>query len=155
MDPRRLLARVIFTGRPDAPLATSVLGAQSLGGTLAVYGLIEFGGYGFIGVFVAATVLRDYERRHVYYKELHDVAEIGEQVLVVVIMTLLGELIAHGLFVPLTWQLVVAAVLVVFVVRPVASPVALLGFDRSWNERTVIAFYGFRDIGTRYTSRSV
>lgn len=146
-----VLAKVIFAGRPDAPLATSVLGVQSLGGTLAVHGLIEFvGGYGFIGVFIAATVLRDYERRHVYYEELHDVAEISEQVLMAVIMTLLGGLIAHGLFAPLTWRLVVAAVLVVFVVRPVAGLVGLLGFDRSWKERSVIALYGFRGIGTLY-----
>ncbi|SEV87136.1 cation:proton antiporter [Natrinema salifodinae] len=146
-----LLAKVVFAGVPDAPMATSVLGLQALGGTFAVYGLIEFlGGYGFIGVFIAATVLRNYEYDHVYYERLHDLSEMSEQLLLGVIMTLFGGLIAHGLFAPLTWRLAVAAVLVVFVVRPLSGLVALIGFDRSWTERTIISLYGLRGIGTLY-----
>lgn len=146
-----VLAKIVFAGTPDAPLATAVLGVQSLGGTLLVYGLIELvGGYGFIGVFVAAVTLREYERRHVYYEALHDLSETAEQVLMALIMTALGGLIAHGLFEPLTLPMVVGAVLVVFVVRPVAGLLALVGFERSLTERAAISFYGLRGIGTLF-----
>lgn len=146
-----LLARVVFAGEPDAPMASSVLGLQALGGTLATYGAIEYvGGYGFIATFVAAVVLRRYEARHAYYEKLHDVAEMSDQGLMALIMTLFGGLIAGGLLAPLSWPLAIAAVLVVFLVRPLAGLIGLLGFERSWTERTVIAFYGLRGIGTLY-----
>lgn len=68
----------------------------------ASYSQIEFiGGYGFIGLFVAAVALRNSEHSRVYQKELHDVAEMGEQLLTAVVMILFGGLIAHGLFAPL------------------------------------------------------
>lgn len=147
------LARLVFSTEidPEAPLAKSVLGIEALGATLIVYGLVEtIGGYGFIAVFIAATVMRNYERQHVYYEKLHDVSETLEQVLMAAIMVFFGGLIAGRLFAPLTWQLVGAAVLIVFVVRPIAGMVGLLGFERSWAERSAISFYGIRGIGTFY-----
>ncbi|RDI72303.1 cation:proton antiporter [Halopelagius longus] len=148
-----VMAKLVFVEEisPEAPMARSLLGVEALGATLLVYGFIEFiGGYGFIGVFVAAVTIRNYEYRHAYYDPLHDVAEQAEQLTMAAIMILFGGLIASGLFAPLTWELVVASVLIVLVVRPVSGIVALLGFDRSWAERLVISFYGLRGIGTFY-----
>ncbi|RKD95079.1 cation:proton antiporter [Halopiger aswanensis] len=146
-----LLARLVFIAPVSEPLPKAMLGLEALGGTLAVYGIVEvLGGYGFIGVFVAATVLRDYERRHVFYEPLHDLSEKAEQLLQVAIMTLFGGAIAGGLLEPLTLELFLAAVAIVFLVRPVAGIVALLGFDRSWSERLAISVYGLRGIGTFY-----
>ena len=46
--------------------------------------------------------------------------------------------------------MVLAALVIVFVVRPVAGLIGLLGFDRPWIERGVIAFFGVRGIGSFY-----
>lgn len=146
-----LLARLVFIKPVEDPLPKAMLGLEALGGTFAVYGLIELvGGYGFIGVFIAATVLRDYEREHAFYEPLHDLSEKSEQVLQVAIMTLFGGAIAGGLLAPLTLELVIAAVVLVFVVRPVSGMIGLLGFDRSRSERLAISFFGLRGIGTFY-----
>ena len=146
-----LLARLVFIKPVEDPLPKAMLGLEALGGTFAVYGLIEFlGGYGFIGVFIAATVLRDYERRHAFYEPMHDLSEKSEQLLQITIMTLFGGAIAGGLLAPLTLELFLAAVAIVFIVRPVSGIVGLLGFDRSWSERLAISFFGLRGIGTFY-----
>lgn len=148
-----VIAKLIFVEEisPEAPMARSLLGVEALGATLLVYGLIEFvGGYGFIGVFVAAVTIRNYEHQHAYYDPLHDVSERVEQLTMAAIMILFGGLIASGLFAPLTWEIALAAVAIVLIVRPVSGVVALLGFDRSWAERLVISFYGLRGIGTFY-----
>ena len=146
-----LLAKLIFIKPIETPLAKAMHGLEALGGTFAVYGLIEFvGGYGFIGVFVAAVVLRDYERSHAFYEPMHDLSEKSEQLLQVVIMTLFGGAIAGGLLEPMTLELFLAALALVLVVRPVSGIVALLGFDRSWSERLAISCYGLRGIGTFY-----
>lgn len=147
-----VMGRLIFVTDidPEATLATSLLGVEAIGATLAVYAIVELlGGYGFIAVFVAATMIRNYERQHVYYEELHDVSEKLEQLLMAFIMVFFGGLVVGGLFDPLTVELAVAAV-IVFAVRPLAELVGLLGFDRSCAERSVIAFYGIRGIGTFY-----
>lgn len=146
-----LLARLVFIKPVEEPLPKAMLGLEALGGTFAVYGLIEFlGGYGFIGVFIAATVLRDYERRHAFYEPMHDLCEKSEQLLQITIMTLFGGAIAGGLLAPLTLELFFAAMAIVFIVRPVSGIVGLLGFDRSWSERLAISFFGLRGIGTFY-----
>lgn len=148
-----VVAKLIFVTEveSDNPLAISLLGIEALGATLFVYGLTEVvGGYGFIAVFVASMVVRHYEREHDYYEELHDLSEKVEQLLMAVIMILFGGTIAGGLFGPLTWEYAVAALALVFVVRPLCGVVGLLGFERSWAERLVISFYGVRGIGTFY-----
>ncbi|MFC6906723.1 cation:proton antiporter [Halalkalicoccus tibetensis] len=146
-----LLARLVFALPIEAPMAKSMLGLESLAAMFIVYGAIEFvGGYGFIGVFIAAVTLRDYERRHEFYEPLHDIAEQSEQLLMAAIMILFGGLIASGLFAPLTWQAIVVAIAIVFVIRPVAGLVALLGFERKWTDRLAISFFGVRGIGTFY-----
>ena len=148
-----VLAGLIFLKdvEPETPVAKSLLGIEALGATLLVYGLTEFvGGYGFIAVFVAAVAIRDYEREHSYYEPLHDASEQAEQLLMAAIMILFGGIIAGGLFAPVTWEIVAAALAIVFVVRPLSGIVALLGFDRSPAERGAISFYGIRGIGTFY-----
>lgn len=148
-----LLARLIFIKEiaPDTPLAKALFGVEALGATLVVYGLTEFfGGYGFIAVFVAAVIIRGYEDDHAAYSPLHDFSEQLEQLLMALIMILFGGLIAGGLFAPLTWGLVAAALVIVFLVRPVSGIVGLIGFDRSWGERLAISSYGLRGIGTFY-----
>ena len=145
------LAKVIFSTMPETRIGLSVEGLEAVAGTLLVYGLTELvGGYGFIAVFVAASVVREYERSHQYNEMLHETAELAEQVLLGLIMVFFGGALVGGVLDPLTVQSALVALVIVFVVRPAAGIVGLLWFDRSWLERGVIAFFGVRGIGSFY-----
>ena len=146
-----VLARIIFATMPDTVVGQSVKGVDAIAGTLIVYGLTELiGAYGFIAVFVAAMILREYERNHEYNEKLHEIAELAEQVLLGLIMVFFGGAIVGGLLAPLTFEATLTALAIVFVVRPAAGISALVGFDRPWIERGVIAFFGVRGIGSFY-----
>ncbi|ELZ14820.1 sodium/hydrogen exchanger [Natrinema thermotolerans DSM 11552] len=146
-----LTARLVFATEPDTPVAKSVQGLEAIAGTLAVYGATELvGGYGFIAVFVAALMVRHYERSHDYNRSLHEVSEFAEQVMMALIMLFFGGAIGGGLLEPLTLEAVVAVVAIVFLVRPLAGLIGFLGFDRDPAERATIAFFGVRGIGSFY-----
>ncbi|AGB16678.1 NhaP-type Na+(K+)/H+ antiporter [Halovivax ruber XH-70] len=146
-----LVSRLIFLTAPDTKIAQSVQGLEAVAGTLLVYGLTEaVGGYGFIAVFVAAVTIRSSERSHEYNDSLHQIAELAEQLAMGVIMIFFGGAIASGLLGPLTVEATVVAVAIVFVIRPLAGVISLLGFDRPWTERATIAFFGIRGIGSFY-----
>ncbi len=146
-----LLARIIFITVPQTEVARSVQGVEALAGTLLVYGLTELaGGYGFIAVFVAATMIRNYERTHEYNEPLHRITELTEQIVMALVMVLFGGALAGGLLAPLTLDAILAAVAIVFVVRPAAGLVGLLGFERDWAERATVAFFGIRGLGSFY-----
>lgn len=146
-----ILARLVFATAPETRIARSVEGLEAIAGTLLVYGLTEVvGGYGFIAVFVAALMIRRYEHSHEYNESLHQTAELAEQVLMALIMVFFGGAIAGGLLAPLTIEGIVAALAIVFLVRPLAGTVGLLGFDIGWADRGTIAFFGIRGIGSFY-----
>nr|WP_303650233.1 cation:proton antiporter [Halalkalicoccus sp. NIPERK01] len=146
-----VLARIIFAAAPETRIAQSVRGLEAIAGTLFAYGLTEVvGGYGFIAVFVAALTIRHYERDHEYNASLHQIAELAEQVLMALIMLFFGGAIVGGLLGPLTLEGTLAALAVVFLVRPLAGAIGLVGFDRPWGERGAIAFFGIRGIGSFY-----
>lgn len=146
-----ILARIIFAVMPDTPVARSVQGVEAIAGALFTYGATELAsGYGFIAVFVAATMIRSYERSHDYNESLHEITELAEQILMALIMVFFGGAIVSGLLAPLTIEAIVAAVAIVFVVRPAAGLIGLVGFGRDWTERGTIAFFGIRGIGTFY-----
>ncbi|ELY89270.1 cation:proton antiporter [Natrinema altunense] len=146
-----LTARLVFATEPDTPVAESVQGLEAIAGTLFVYGATELaGGYGFIAVFVAALMVRHYERSHDYNRSLHEVSEFAEQVMMALVMLFFGGAIAGGLLEPLTLEGIAAAVAIVFLVRPLAGLVGFLGFDRDPAERATIAVFGVRGIGSFY-----
>ncbi|MGQ3414179.1 cation:proton antiporter [Natrinema sp. LN54] len=146
-----LTARAVFATEPDTPVAESVQGLEAIAGTLLVYGATELvGGYGFIAVFVAALMVRHYERSHDYNRSLHEVSEFAEQVMMALIMLFFGGAIVGGLLEPLTLEAIAAAVAIVFLVRPLAGLIGFLGFDRDPAERATIAFFGVRGIGSFY-----
>lgn len=143
-----LLLRVPY----GSDLSRSMMGIGALGATLIVYGATEFlGGYGFIATFICAVTIRSVERNHPLHRELQGVAEAAERLLMAAIVLLFGGAIAGGLFAPLDWRHVTVAVVTVFVVRPVAGGMALLGLRRSpIRDRAAISFYGIRGIATFY-----
>ena len=154
----QLMARVLFR----LPATTSVsdllgrggdvmAGVEALATTLITYGVTEeLGGYGFIAVFIGALTLRHYEWDHDYYVELHDFAVVVERLLMATVLVLFGGAIAGGLLWPLTWIEALVGLTLLFVVRPLAGVLSFVGTDASWQERTTIAFFGIRGIGSFY-----
>lgn len=147
-----LLARIITAVPAKTRLAKTMIGMGSLAAALLIYGTTEYaGGYGFVATFAGAVTLRSYERKHEYHKSLHLFAEQAERIFMAVILLAFGGAIAGGLLEPLTWPLVVSAVLIVFILRPLSGIIGLLGFNRvSWKERLAISFFGIRGIGSLY-----
>ena len=109
------------------------------GATFLAYGLTELvHGYGFVAVFVAALAMRSAERHHAYHDRLHDFAEQTERLLMMVLLVLFGGAVAGGLLAPLTRAGVAAALAFIFVVRPLAGMVAMLGTTQPMAERVAI-----------------
>jgi NhaP-type Na+/H+ or K+/H+ antiporter len=147
----QVLARIIFSERVTTELGKVMEGAEALAVTLITYGATELvHGYGFIAVFVAALELRHYEWEHEYYEALHDYAVMIERIVMATVLLLFGGAIAGGLLAPLTWLHVVVGLLIIFVVRPVAGVIGMVGSDLSWRERLVVSGFGIRGIGSFY-----
>ena len=147
----RVMAHLAFSARGVTSLARTSEGFVVVGATLVVYGVTEIlHGYGFLGVFIAAVTIRNYERDHEYQQVLHDYAETIERLASVVFLVLLGGAVVDGAWDGLTAAGVVVAFAIVLVVRPVVAWLALAfgGTDRA--ERAVIAFFGIRGMGSIY-----
>ena len=125
----RLLGRVTFT--PPGPLvalADAREGFVALAATLIAYGVTELAhGYGFVAVFVAAVALRNSERGHSYHRVLHDFAGQIEQLIVISLLILLGGAVVTGALAELTWAGARRGLGLIFVVRPAAARLGLLG----------------------------
>ncbi len=148
----RLLGWLFFRPRSQVlHLASHAEGFTALAATFLSYGLTEVaGGYGFLAVFVCARSIRASERRHEYHQVLHDFVEQIERLLTVLLLVLFGGAIVRGLLDPLTWQGVAVGLAVVLLVRPAAAGIALAGAPGDRQERTAIALFGIRGIGSFY-----
>ncbi|MDN3567141.1 cation:proton antiporter [Paeniroseomonas aquatica] len=147
----RLLGWLTFRMPNRARLSRTGDGFVALGATFLAYGLTELAhGYGFVAVFVAALAMRDAERNHAYHDRLHDFAEQTERLLMMVLLVLFGGAVAGGLLAPLGWPGAAAAAVILFVVRPAAGLLSLLGTTTRLPERGAIAFFGIRGLGSFY-----
>ena len=147
----RLVARLIFRGPVTTQLGKVMEGAEALAATLLTYGVAELlHGYGFIAVFVAALELRHYEWEHEYHVAIHDYAVMTERIVMAVVLVLFGGAIVGGLFAPLSWIDVAVGLAIVFVVRPVAGLLGLVGTTMPWIERLIVSSFGIRGIGSFY-----
>ena len=140
-----------FTGMFDdgEGLAPSVM---ALAYTLISFGICEVAGaYGFIAVFVTAYVVRDTERQNHVHDHLHEGAEQLELLAMSVVLLLLGAAFADGLYQAVTWPMVVVALLLVLVARPIAGWIGLIGHDQATvRERFLLSFFGIRGLGSIY-----
>lgn len=138
-------------GRSGAELSGTRDGLVAIGATFVAYAIAEIcQGYGFLAVFVAALVLRNAERNHEYHEALHDFSEQIERLLMMLVLVLFGGAIATGLFANVTWADGLAALAVIFLIRPMAGWVSLLGSGQPAKARGAIAFFGIRGIGSFY-----
>ncbi len=148
----RTLGWLTFHLPNRAKLSRTGSGFVALGITALAYGATEMvRGYGFLAVFVAALALRATEPGHEYHQKLHDFAEELERLMMMVLLVLLGgAMTGGGLFESLTWEAVAFAALALFVVRPLAGWIGLLGTGRPADETMAISFFGIRGLGSIY-----
>lgn len=146
-----LLAKIIIGIPATEELARTLTGILALSLTLVPYGLAELASsYGFIAVFVAACVFRQYECSHDHQVTLHNFSEEAERVLVAVLMFLVGAYAVSGIFQHMTPTLWLVALAILFVVRPAAGLIGLAGTGLPRRKRWAIAFFGIRGIGSIY-----
>ena len=148
----RVLGWLTFHLPNRAKLSRTGSGFVALGITALAYGGTEMvRGYGFLAVFVAALALRATEPEHDYHQKLHDFAEELERLIMMVLLVLLGgAMTGADLFQALTWEAAAFAALALFVVRPLAGWIGLIGTDRPSGEKMAISFFGIRGLGSIY-----
>ena len=126
-------------------------GLVALAATLLAYAATELAhGYGFLAVFVCGLTLRAWERDHDFHQEMHDFSDQIERLLMMLLLVLFGGALANGLLASLTWTDVLIGLAVVFVVRPIAGMVAMIGSRQPMRERLLLAFLGIRGVGSVY-----
>jgi NhaP-type Na+/H+ or K+/H+ antiporter len=146
-----LVSRFIFRMPASFGIASSRDGFVVVAITFLAYGVTELlHGYGFLAVFLAALTLRQQERDHPYQKHLHDFAAGLEQLLMTLMLILFGGLVAQGLLASLDVRMVVVAVAVLVLVRPLAGLLSLVGLRIPLAERGAISVFGIRGIGSLY-----
>lgn len=135
----------------DSKLAQTGDGVIAIAATLITYGLCEMAqSYGFLGVFVAALAIRHAHRSHEFQRDMHDFTEQIERIAMMAGLLLFGGALVSGLLKPLGWTELLAAGLILIVVRPAAGAIALLGFKVHRGEKLTLAFFGIRGIGSFY-----
>ncbi|MEX0720153.1 MAG: cation:proton antiporter [Balneolaceae bacterium] len=132
-------------------ILASTEGFVALALTFVAYGATELvHGYGFLGVFIAARTFRHYKRDEEFYKHIHGFSDQMEKLLMTLLMISLGVAISQGLFIGITWPVIILAFLFLLVIRPASVLLGMIGTTVKWNERAVIAVFGIRGIGSFY-----
>jgi NhaP-type Na+/H+ or K+/H+ antiporter len=132
-------------------LAEQSEGFVILAATFLAYGVAELvHAYGFLAVFVAAVTHRRAESDTAFHFELVAFGEQIERLLIVLVLLVLGGQVVSGALEPLTVADVIVVVALLFVIRPAAGLIALVGGRATHRERIVIAFFGVRGVGSIY-----
>lgn len=147
-----LLAKIIFLSpKPVTHESALTVGLLALSLTLLPYGLAEMlHSYGFIAVFVAACMFRQQESTHNHLEILHDFSEEIEKIMVAVLFTVAGIYISHGFLEDFQWYMIPAALVIIFLIRPLAGFISLTRTGLSKEKKWIISFYGIRGIGSIY-----
>nr|WP_146592362.1 cation:proton antiporter [Puniceibacterium confluentis] len=146
----RMLGYILFVVPRSSALAETGSGVIALAGVLLCYGSTELiEGYGFIAVVIMGLTLRRVEEHHVFHRRLHDFSESIEHALTAVLLIGLGAVLPT-LLVDLTWRLVLIALVLLLVIRPLSGCIALMGSDLDLRDRAVVSVYGVRGVGSIY-----
>ncbi len=145
-----LLGKLVFSATSRSlRLSEHREGFVAIAATFLAYGVGEvLHGYGFLAVFVAAVVVRGSERFHDYHRELHHFVEQVERLLTVLVLLLLGMALTDGLLARVGWRELAVAALLLLVVRPLSGGLALRGSCGTQGQRSAMAFFGVRGIGS-------
>jgi NhaP-type Na+/H+ or K+/H+ antiporter len=144
------LGKILFVWPAENALSKTGSGVVALAGVLLAYGLTEMAeGYGFIAAFIAGYTLRRSETEHEFHRRLHDFSESIEHALTAMILVGLGAAMPM-LWPHLDWTHISIALLLIFLIRPLAAWVSLRGTPLPGRDRLVVAFYGVRGVGSVY-----
>ncbi|WP_197470905.1 cation:proton antiporter domain-containing protein, partial [Sulfitobacter sp. HI0054] len=142
--------QVLFAVPRNAVLAETSSGVVALAGVLLCYGTTELAeGYGFIAVAMAGLVIRRVEADHAFHRRLHDFTAAVEHALTALLLVAIGA-VMPALLSDLTLAGAVIVLALIFVVRPLAGWLSLMGTPLEARPRWVIALYGIRGIGSIY-----
>lgn len=145
-----LLGQIIFNWPRETRLADTGSGVIAIAGVFLCYGSTELvEGYGFIAVTAMGLSLRRIETEHDYHRHLHDFSESIEHALTALLLIALGGVLPV-LTTNLGWHHVALAVLLIFCLRPLAGWLSLSGSEMANSDRTLVAVYGVRGIGSIY-----
>lgn len=125
-------------------------GFVSLSLTFMTYGITEIlHGYGFLAVFFVGLTLRYYERISGDYKtKMHDFIHEIERLLLTVWVILFGGSILNGILSLTDWKGILFAFSFVFIIRPLAGLIGLIGVNDPIRTKLAISFLGIRGIGS-------
>ncbi|HEX8270514.1 MAG TPA: cation:proton antiporter [Flavobacterium sp.] len=124
-------------------------GILALSLTLLPYALTEIvGAYGFIAVFVAACVFSNSEKIIEHMDSLHDFTEEIEGIFVALLFVIIGIYLCENYEALMDWRLILFALLIIIIIRPVFGWLALCRSDLSNFEKLVVSFYGIRGVGS-------
>ena len=146
------ISRVVFSPIGDGSQGAWNAVVVILSATLLSYGITEaLDGYGFLAVFIATRAGRSNTRgtkNEGYEKFAHHGAEQLEAILLAVLLLWLGTFIGGGAMAGIRWEEVAFALALIFVVRPVAGLLGLIGQRCSKLQRRSVAFFGIRGMGS-------
>lgn len=136
---------------PGDTLAKTGDGLIAIAATLVSYGVSELlHCYGFFAVFVTAMTLRSAHRSHEFQRDMHDITQQVERITMMLLLLAFGGALVAGLLAKIGWQEILAAVLILFVVRPVTGMIAMFGAKATGSEKLTIAVFGIRGVGSFY-----
>ncbi|MBV1690312.1 cation:proton antiporter [Novosphingobium sp. G106] len=146
-----LFGWITFHIPADSKLAQTGDGVIAIAATLITYGVCEMAQcYGFLGVFIAALVIRHAHRSHAFQREMHDFTEQIERIAMMAGLVLFGGALISGVLAPLGWREALAAAMILLIVRPAAGMLGLIGFRAHKSEKVTLAFFGIRGVGSFY-----
>jgi sodium/hydrogen antiporter len=118
---------------------------------LITYALTELiNGYGFLAVFIAGMVV---QRSHATPETYHSQLEFAEQIeklMEVGIILLLGSLLRIEPMVRFAGEILLVAVLLIFIIRPVGAWISTIGSPLNSTRRFLYGWFGIRGLGSLY-----
>lgn len=147
-----IFGKIVYALPTGTRLSRTGDGFVALGATLSIYALTELlHGYGFLAVFLAGLMLRRASRENDFNDRLHDFADETERLLMMVMLVFFGGMLASGGYLSAVgWREIGFAAVALFVVRPLAGMIGLIGVKRPPLERFIISFFGIRGLGSVY-----
>lgn len=147
----KLFGWLTFHIPAETRLAKTGDGLIAIAAAFVSYGLTEIiHCYGFLAVFVTALTLRRSHRDHDFNHQMHSITEQVERIAMMLVLILFGGALVSGLLRPLQAADIVAAVIIILVVRPASGMIALAGFKADIGEKLALSFFGIRGLGSFY-----
>jgi len=147
-----VITKFLFSPLGDATNERANPALIVLGATFVAYGAAEFiGTYGFLSVFVAARAGRNFAKNtsaEPYENSAHKSADQLEAILMAVLLLWLGAFIGTYIWHQWIWADLIIALAIIFMIRPLAAGLSLLGLTCEKQSRPKIIFFGIRGMGS-------